>query len=244
MEQGEPQTQTTYTEYIPEDIMQAAGIYGEPLAIEQMRFELYELENDVAAKRGELAGMRKKWERIKKSLRFNLIMLVVFFLLRVLMTKLYNEQYMLYGWAADKGADQMEMIIKITGMAIYIFEQLFYRIDWIFLMTSLYRLYDFFSNNDWDVSRRWCEWTKTKNLSLEIEQYELRFIRLEERLRSLKQARTMYRERKQEEWKEENLPERIVIERALSKENADMNSAVCLDKNADVGKGKNAEQIL
>ena len=53
---------------------------------------------------------------------------------------------------------------------------------------------------------------------MEIEQQALRMIKLEERLRRLKQVRTMYRERMQGEWLEENLPERIVMERELAEE--------------------------
>lgn len=217
MEQEEQlQTQTVYTEYIPEDILQAAGIYNEQLAMEQLRFELYELEHDVAAGRGELAGMRKKWDGIKRSLRFSLIMLIVFFLLRRFMEILYREQYVIYQWCSAQGAEQLASMIQLGSGLIIFFRELFYGIDWIFLARSAYKLYQFFCNYDNDISRQWCDRTKQKNLSTEIEQYELRFVKMEDRLRRLKQVRTMYRERKQEEWREEDLPERIVMERELS----------------------------
>lgn len=209
---------TAYTEYLPEDILRAAGIDGEALAVEEMRFELYELENAVAVEGGELAGMRKKWDGIKRSLRFSLIMLIVFFLLRRLMEIWYREQYVLYQWSTVKSESQLSIMIAIGGSMIQFFRELFYAIDGIFLARFLYKLYEFWRNKDWEISKQWCNWIKKKNLCTEIEQYELRFFSREERLRKLKQARTMYRERKQEEWMEENLPERIVLERELSME--------------------------
>lgn len=221
VEQEEPrQTQESYTEYIPEDILQAAGICDRPFAIEQLRFELYELENDVAAGRGELAGMRRKWDGIKRSLRFSLIMLVVFFLLRRFMELLHQEQFDLLMMISEKdGTDLSRMfMIGVGADAILFFQTLFYSIDWIFLTRSLYKLFEFLCHNDNDWSRRLCGVLKKKNLSEEIGQYELRFMRLEERMRRLKQARTMYRERKQEEWRKEDLPERIAAQRELAEE--------------------------
>lgn len=216
MEQGGAwQTQTTYTEYIPEDILQAAEISDRPFAMEQLRYELYELEHDVAAGRGELQGMRKKWDDIKRSLRFNLIMLTVFFLLRILMEALLREQAMISQQITDESA---EVALKYISAIIYFFRELFYAADWIFLARSIYKGYAFFCNYDSEASRRWCTWQNKKNLSREIEQYEMRLMGMEERMRRLKQARTMYRERNQENWKEQDLPERIVMERELAEE--------------------------
>ncbi|MBD5466547.1 MAG: hypothetical protein HDR21_00145 [Lachnospiraceae bacterium] len=211
------QTQTSDTEYIPEEMMEAAGLKGETLAVAQMRFELYELENEVAAGSADLAGMRKKWDGIKRSLRFSLIMLTVFFLLRMLMEIQLRELVIIYLnlTEADASAD---MAIKIVNAMIYFFRELFYAADWVFLTRSIYKGYAFFCNYDSEASRRWCVWQNKKNLSMEIEQQALRLIKLEERLRRLKQVRTMYRERMQEEWLEENLPERVVMERELAEE--------------------------
>ncbi|MBD5533889.1 MAG: hypothetical protein HDQ98_17130 [Lachnospiraceae bacterium] len=209
------QTQTSDTEYIPEEMMEAAGMKGETLAVAQMRFELYELENEVAAGSAELTGMRKRWDGIKRSLRFSLIMLTVFFLLRMLMETLLREQVMISQQITDSFA---EVTLKYIAAIIYVFRELFYAIDWVFLTRSIYKGYAFFCNYDSEASRRWCAWQNKKNLSMEIEQQALRLIKLEERLRGLKQVRTMYRERMQEEWLEENLPERIVMERELAEE--------------------------
>lgn len=218
MGQGEAwQTQATYTEYIPEDILQAAEIYDRPFAMEQLRYELYELENDVAVVRGELQGMRKKWDDIKRSLRFSLIMLVVFFLLYRLMVVLQREQIMMYEMLPT-GANEALLLMMAGAVLLDIFSTLFYAIDWIFFTRSIYKLYEFFCNYDSEASRWWCGWTKKKNLSTEIEQNEMRLMGMEERMRRLKQVRTMYRERNQENWKEQDLPERIMMERALSEE--------------------------
>lgn len=209
------QTQTSDTEYIPEEMMEAAGMRGETLAVAQMRFELYELENEVAAGNAELTGMRKKWDGIKRSLRFSLIMLTVFFLLRTLMQVLLREQAMISLQITDSFA---EVSLKYISVVIYVFRELFNAGVWIYLSRSIYKGYAFFCNYDSEASRRWCAWQKKKNLSWEIEQQGLRLIKLEERLRKLKQVRTLYRERMQEEWLEENLPERIVMERELAEE--------------------------
>lgn len=209
------QKETSDTEYIPEEMMEAAGLKGETLAVAQMRFELYELENEVAAGSAELAGMRKKWDGIKRSLRFSLIMLTVFFLLRTLMQVLLREQVAIFLQTTNATA---ELLVKSVAAMIYLFRELFYAADWVFLTRSIYKGYAFFCNYDSEASRRWCAWQNKKNLSLEIEQQGLRLIKLEERLRRLKQVRTMYRERMQEEWLEENLPERVVMERELAEE--------------------------
>ncbi len=209
------QTQTSDTEYIPEEMMEAAGLKGETLSIAQLRFELYELENEVAADASELAGMRKKWDGIKRSLRFSLIMLAVFFLLRMLMEVLLREQVTIFLQTTNAEA---ELLVKLVSSMIYFFRELFYAADWIFLTRSIYKGYAFFCNYDSEASRRWCAWQNKKNLSREIEQQGLRLVKLEERLRRLKQVRTMYRERMQEEWLEENLPERVVMERELAEE--------------------------
>lgn len=209
------QKETSDTEYIPEEMMEAAGLKGETLAVAQMRFELYELENEVAAGSAELAGMRKKWDGIKRSLRFSLIMLTVFFLLRTLMQVLLREQVTIFLQTTNATA---ELLVKSVAAMIYLFRELFYAADWVFLTRSIYKGYAFFCNYDSEASRRWCAWQNKKNLSLEIEQQGLRLIKLEERLRRLKQVRTMYRERMQEEWLEENLPERVVMERELAEE--------------------------
>lgn len=218
MEQGAAwQKETSDTEYIPEEMMEAAGLKGETLAVAQMRFELYELENEAAAGSAELAGMRKKRDGIKRSLRFSLIMLTVFFLLRMLMEIQLRELVIIYSnlTEADASAD---MAIKIVNAMIYVFRELFYTGEWIYLTRSIYKGYAFFCSYDSEASRRWCAWQNKKNLSQEIEQQALRLIKLEERLRRLKQVRTMYRERMQEEWLEENLPERVVMERELTEE--------------------------
>lgn len=209
------QKETSDTEYIPEEMMEAAGMKGETLAVAQMRFELYELENEVAAGSAELAGMRKKWEGIKRSLRFSLIMLTVFYLLRTLMNTLLREQIMIFQQTTDAAA---EMLVKTVFSMVYVLRELFYAIDWVFLTRSVYKGYAFLCNYNSEASRRWCEWQNKKNLSREIEQQALRLIKLEERLRRLKQVRTMYRERMQEEWLEKNLPERVVMERELAEE--------------------------
>lgn len=209
------QKETSDTEYIPEEMMEAAGLKGETLAVAQMRFELYELENEVAAGSADLAGMRKRWDGIKRSLRFSLIMLTVFFLLRTLMQVLLREQVAIFLQTTNATA---ELLVKSVAAMIYLFRELFYAADWVFLTRSIYKGYAFFCNYDSEASRRWCAWQNKKNLSLEIEQQGLRLIKLEERLRRLKQVRTMYRERMQEEWLEENLPERVVMERELAEE--------------------------
>lgn len=209
------QKETSDTEYIPEEMMEAAGLKGETLAVAQMRFELYELENEVAAGSADLAGMRKRWDGIKRSLRFSLIMLTVFFLLRTLMQVLLREQVTIFLQTTNATA---ELLVKSVAAMIYLFRELFYAADWVFLTRSIYKGYAFFCNYDSEASRRWCEWQNKKNLSREIEQQALRMIKLEERLRRLKQVRTMYRERMQEEWLEGNLPERVVMERELAEE--------------------------
>lgn len=209
------QKETSDTEYIPGEMMEAAGLKGETLAVAQMRVELYELENEVAAGSAELAGMRKKWDGIKRSLRFSLIMLTVFFLLRTLMQVLLREQIMIFQQTTDAAA---ELLVKSVAAMIYFFRELFYAAAWFFLTRSIYKGYAFFCNYDSETSRRWCEWQNKKNLSREIEQQALRLIKLEDRLRRLKQVRTMYRERMQGEWLEENLPERVVMERELAEE--------------------------
>lgn len=209
------QKETSDTEYIPGEMMEAAGLKGETLAVAQMRVELYELENEVAAGSAELAGMRKKWDGIKRSLRFSLIMLTVFFLLRTLMQVLLREQIMIFQQTTDAAA---ELLVKTVFSVVYVLRELFYAIDWVFLTRSVYKGYAFFCNYDSEASRRWCEWLNKKNLSREIERQALRLIKLEERQRRLKQVRTMYRERMQEEWLEKNLPERVVMERELAEE--------------------------
>ena len=217
MDWKEPQqAQTTYTEYIPEDILHAAGIYNEHLAMEQVRFELYELEGEVAAGRGELAGMRKKWDEIKRSLRFSLIMLAVFYFLYWIMYRLGQEQIMISSQAGDRMEGEAFVMLLLLGTFSDVSKTLFYSAANIFLARAIYKLCQFLSNYDSEASRKWCAMIKKKNLCYEIEQYELRFMKLEERLRRLKQVRTMCRERRQEEWREENLPERIVMERELS----------------------------
>ncbi len=61
-------------ESISDDILHEAGIYGERLSAEALRFELYDLESRTAALRGKVAGMKKQYDRAKKLLRFDLIM--------------------------------------------------------------------------------------------------------------------------------------------------------------------------
>ncbi|MCM1104403.1 MAG: hypothetical protein NC254_04710 [bacterium] len=216
MEWQEPQPQQTiYTEYIPEDILREAGIDGEPLAMEQLRAELYELEHDVAVSKNELERMKREWDGIKRSLRFTLIMLVVFFLLRIFMEVWYREVWVLSQWSAAQGDDMLSTSIQMGGFWIRFFRELFYGFEGVFLARLVYVFYRFFSNQDWKASRWWCNWQKKKNLCAEIEQYELWFAGQEDRLRRLKQVRTAYRERKQEEWREESLPERVAEEREL-----------------------------
>lgn len=214
-DQEEWKEQELYTEYIPEDILREAGIYGERIAIEQIRFELYELESEFSALNGELAGMRKKWDGIKRSLRFSLIMLAVFGFLYWLMYRLGQEQILL---SSQGDGTQGEAFVVLMLILVFsdVFKTLFFSLVQIFLARFIYKLYQFLSNYDSETSRRWCAWAKKKNLSHEIEQLELRYIRVEDRLRRLKQVRTMYRERKQEEWREDNLPERIAMERELA----------------------------
>lgn len=213
-EQEERKEQELYTEYIPEDILREAGIYGERIAIEQIRFELYELESEFSALNGELAGMRKKWDGIKRSLRFSLIMAVIFWGLNWLMYRLGQEQIMISS-QGDGAQGEAFVVLLLIVVLSDVFRTLFFSLAQIFLARFIYKLYQFLSNYDSETSRRWCAWVKKKNLSHEIGQLELRYIRTEDRLRRLKQVRTMYRERKQEEWREDNLPERILMEREL-----------------------------
>lgn len=215
MEQEERKAQEPYIEYIPEDILQEAGIYGERIAIEQIRFELYELESEFSALNGELAGMQKKWDGIKRSLRFSLIMAVVFWGLNWLMYRLGLEQIMI---SSQGGGAEGEAFAALLLIVLFsdVFKTIFLSFAQFFLARFLYKLYQFLSNYDSEASRRWCAWVKQKNLSQEIGQLEMRYIRVEDRLRRLKQVRTMYRERKQEEWREDNLPERILLERELA----------------------------
>lgn len=117
MEYQKQQEQALYTEYIQEDILQAAGIYGEKIAIEQIRVEIFELESEVAVAGGELEGMRKKWDGIKRSLRFSLIMLAVFYLLYQLMYRLQVEQIMLYS-QAENGTQGEGFILLMLIAAI------------------------------------------------------------------------------------------------------------------------------
>lgn len=216
MEWQEPQPQQTiYTEYISEDILREAGIDGEPLAMEQLRFELHELEHDVAVSKNELMRMKKEWDGIKRSLRFSLIMLVVFFLLRIFMEAWYREVWVLFQWSSAQGDDILSTSIQMGGFWIRFFRELFYGFEGVFLARSVWVFYRFFCNKDWKASRWWCDRRKKKNLCAEIEQYGMWFAGQEDRLRRLKQVRTAYRERKQEEWREESLPERIVEEREL-----------------------------
>lgn len=225
MEYQKQQEQALYTEYIQEDILQAAGIYGEKIAIEQIRVEIFELESEVAVAGGELEGMRKKWDGIKRSLRFSLIMLAVFYLLYQLMYRLQVEQIMLYSQAENGTQGEGFILLMLIAAISDFFRILFWGIAQIFLARSIYKLYQFLSNYDSGASRQWCAWIKQKNLCQEIEQCVIRNVGMEDRLRRLRQVRTMYRERKQEEWSDDNLPKRIVMERELEMGNGNSNSS-------------------
>ncbi len=211
------QEEDEQTGYIPDEFLRAAGIHSERLSIENVRHELYELEPDIATERRELESMQKEYDELRRAMRFSLIMCGVFFLLCLLMGRVRGELMGMAQQAAAQGHEELLGASAVIDVILRVMKSLFYSLEVFFGTRAVYKLYGFFCAYDSELSRRWCAMTKTKNLSDEIFRRSLSLAQKEERQRQLKQVRTMFRERMQEDWLEKNLPERIVMERELSR---------------------------
>lgn len=189
-------------ESISDDILHEAGIYGERLSAEALRFELYDLESRTAALRGKVAGMKKQYDRAKRLLRFDLIMAFVFLLLRLFCELLHNG---LAGMmvAVSRGGDApMFVPLTLIDGIIFFFRTLFNCCIAVFLIIAVYRLYRFFCVWDSRLSIRWCAIIKKPNLRSEIFRLEIELARWENRLRQLKQVRAAYCGQMWEEWQD------------------------------------------
>lgn len=211
--------QTPYTvqiEIISDDILREAGVCDGKLSMEELRTELYELEPEIAALRGKLAGMRKEYDRIRGSLRFSLIMTAVFFLFDLLVKTLHDEMIGMLAYVPEQGAAEFIVPSMAVDIVMMLIGGIFRSGLSIFVCRALYMFFRFLRASDGEFSRWWCSHViKKENLSDEIFHLEMQLAHDEERFRQLKQVRTIYRERMQEEWLEENLPERVAAERAL-----------------------------
>lgn len=208
-------------EYISEDILNEAGLCGEKLSIGQLRFELHELESEVSALSGKVEGLRKEYKHLKSSLRFSLIMAAICFSLYLFVKAWYRELPELAG--LDPFLDNSLLIVSNS---LEVFISIFYCVSSVYAVRAVYKLYGLFCAWDGELSRQWCSLIKKPNLSDEIFKSELALSRQRERLNRLKQVRTIYRERMQENWKE--LPEWLVMERELQWEQEQDKNEKCI----------------
>lgn len=215
--------QSMEIEYISEDILNEAGLCGEKLSIGQLRFALHELEPEVSALSGKVEGLRKEYRDLKSSLRFSLIIAAICFALYLFVKAWDREILMListgpgtvydsYGLDVDRGLYNPDTLL-IMSNCLEAFMKIFYYGGFVHAVRAVYKLYGFFCAWDGELSRRWCSFIKKQNVSDEIFKSEIALSQQRERLNRLRQVRTIYRERMQENWKD--LPERIVMDREL-----------------------------
>lgn len=214
-------------EYISEDILNEAGLCGEKLSIGQLRLELHELEPEVTALSGKVEGLRKKYKDLKSSVRFSLIITAICFTLYLFVKAWYREilRLMITGPSIDSWdlkMDPWSLMLK----SLEPFMNIFYYGASVYAVRAVYKLYGLFCAWDGELSRQWCAYIKKPNLSDEIFKSELALSRQRERLNRLKQVRTIYRERMQENWKD--VPERIVMERGLQWEQEQDKNEKCI----------------
>lgn len=214
-------------EYISEDILNEAGLCGEKLSIGQLRFELHELEPEVSALSGKVEGLRKEYKDLKSSLRFNLIIAVICFAL-YLFVNAWRKEIIEMIFTTAQITHQDSDVDLTSGLYSLVngFEKIFYYGAYVYAVRAVYKLYCLFCAWDGELSRRWCSYNKKQNLSDEIFKSELALSRQRERLNRLKQVRTIYRERMQENWKE--LPEWLVMERELQWEQEQDKNEKCI----------------